>query len=66
MGHDPEINKLETYFNIPHSMITGLVDDLKTTTREDINTIEIKLYKLNGLKNKLRNCLTPTFGGDIE
>jgi hypothetical protein len=31
-------------------MTSGLVDDLKTTKREDINNIDSKLYKLNALK----------------
>jgi hypothetical protein len=50
-------------------MTSGLVYDLKTTKREDTNTIDTidtKLYKLNALKTKLRNCLTQTFGDDIE
>jgi hypothetical protein len=66
MGHGPEINLLETYFDIPPNMIPRLADDLKNTKREDLSNINSKLYKLNTLKTKLPNCRTPNFGDHIE
>jgi hypothetical protein len=38
-------------------MTSGLIDELKNAKRKDINNINSKLYKLNALKTKLRNCL---------
>jgi hypothetical protein len=66
MGKGPEINLMESYFDIPKHMIYGLIDELINSKREDINNINSKLYKLNALKTKLRSCLTPTFGYGIE
>jgi hypothetical protein len=43
-------------------MVSALTDDLKNTKTDDISRIDIKLYKLNALKTKLKNCLTPAFG----
>jgi hypothetical protein len=66
MGKDPEINFLQSYFDIPENMVPVLTDDLKNMKTDDISQIDTKLYKLNALKPKLRNCLTPAFGNDIK
>jgi hypothetical protein len=66
MGQGPVINLLETYFDIPSNTIAGLQDDLKNTQEEDLHKLDTKLYKLKALKTKLRNCLTRSFGDNIE
>jgi hypothetical protein len=60
------INFLETYFDIPEKMTDVLNDDLKNTKEDDINNFDSKLSKLNALKDKLRNCLTPELGDDVD
>jgi hypothetical protein len=47
-------------------MVSAPTDDLKNTKIEDISQVDTKLFKLNALKTKLINCLTPAFGYDIK
>jgi hypothetical protein len=63
---DPQINFLQRYFDIPDIMVSALNDNLKDSKTDVISQIDTKLYKLNALKTKLRNCPTPDFGDDIK
>jgi hypothetical protein len=47
-------------------MIEVPIENLKNMKVDEINRIDTKLFKLNSLKIKLKNGLTPAFGDDIE
>jgi hypothetical protein len=48
MGQDPEINFLESYFDIPGKMVSALTDN--------ISWIDTTLYKLNALKKNSKTA----------
>jgi hypothetical protein len=68
MVQDTPNNFLESDVDIPENMIEQLLSkDLKNTKVDEIiNRFHTKLFNLNVLLNKLRNCLTPAFSVDIE
>jgi hypothetical protein len=57
---------LERYFNLPEEISQKLQLDLANNKMSDIMQVNSKLYKLNCLKTKLKNCLTPDLALDID
>jgi hypothetical protein len=66
LGQGEPIKFLETYVSIPGNMTSVLIDDLKHTKEDEIKNFESQLFKLNALRTKRHNCLTPEFGHGVE
>jgi hypothetical protein len=58
-------NFLERYFDVPDDMMTTLMNDLADAKQIDLVQPSSQLFKLQCLKTKLKNCLTPDLAHDI-